>query len=63
MMSKKRTIEISQKENSYRDQIELGHLADTDESLIKDEQDLDISPDDDPFENPPYEPPAPGEGP
>jgi hypothetical protein len=63
MMSKKRIIEVPKGENSYKNQIEPGHATELDESLIKGERDMDIIPEDDAFENLPYEPPAPGEGP
>jgi hypothetical protein len=41
---------------------EINPLVDP-EDLIVPEEDPDIIPDEDPFENPPYEAPEPGEGP
>jgi hypothetical protein len=61
MISKKRIIKVPAAESSDQGQDES--LVSTDESLIKTEQDMDVIPEDDPFENPAYEPPVPGEGP
>lgn len=63
MISKNRIIEVPQGESSDQGQNEMEPAIDTDESFIKNEQNLDVIPEDDPFENPPYEPPIPGEGP
>lgn len=61
-MSKKRIIKVPDREKSYEDQFEVAHPG-TEESSIENEQEMDILPEDNPFENRPYEPPAPGEGP